>query len=73
MRALGLVNLQFHTEPGSGCGRVIGNSSPTSPTLSWPRQEDEEGTLASSHKAQETGSVAGSRELSREGLSTSNR
>lgn len=46
------VNLQFHTEQGSG------NSSSKSPALGWPRQEGEEGTLASSHKAQETGSTA---------------
>lgn len=71
-RTPGLVNLQFHTELGSGCGSVTGNSSPTSPTLGWPRQEGEEGTLAGSHKAQETESIPGSRQLPREGLSTSN-
>lgn len=72
IRPLGLVNLQSHTEQRSGCGSVIGNSSPTSPTLGWPRQEGKEGTLAGSHKAQETGSIAGSGQLSREGLSTGN-
>lgn len=45
-RIPGLVNLQFHTEQGSGCGSVTGNSSPTNPTLGRPRQEGKEGTLA---------------------------
>lgn len=62
----------FHTKQGSGHGRVTLNPSPSSPAQGWPRQEGKEGTLAGSHKAQETGSTAGSRLLSREGLSTSN-
>ena len=66
------VNPQFHTKQGSGHGSVTGNSSPSSPALGWCRQEGKEGTLAGSHKAQETKSTAGSRQLSREGLSTSN-
>lgn len=54
---LGLYLFSSTQSRGMGNGSISGNSSPTGPALGWPRQEGKEGILASSHKAQETGSA----------------